>query len=180
MATNWYATENRLGVTSLMGIDSVANQITNLNNTQPIGTVVSGVDATLGTGEFIYLQGVASLAVGNVVTYNPSTGAVTLSGTGTAQFSGQPLAVALAANTSSSNYSWYQIAGAAVITKLTTVNFLPTVPVYLGGTAGQITSAANSGSQILGAISLNAATVASATTTVTVQINRPHVMGEIT
>lgn len=180
MSVNFYATENRLGVTSLMGIDSVANQITGNNNTTDPGTIVSGRDSTYGGGEFIYLQGVSGLSVGSLVTYNPETGAVTLSPTTTATFSGQPLAVAMAANTSASNYSWYQIAGAALINKLTTVNFAPGVAVYVAATAGEVTSAAASGNQILNAFTINAATVASATTQITVQINRPFIQGQIT
>jgi hypothetical protein len=176
MATNWFASENRLGVTSLMGVDSVANQITNANNTQPIGTVVRGYDATLGAGEFIYLQGVASLAVGNLVTYNPTTGVVVLS-PNTAHL-GQPVAVSLAANTSASNYSWYQIEGAAVITKNAT-KVSPGSSIYQSSTAASVTGTVASGKQVLNAISLNAATVASATGTVSVLINRPFLQGQI-
>jgi len=174
--TNWIPTENRLGVVNLQGIDSTAVDNTSTNNRYPVGTIVRAYDATLGAGEFIYLQGVASLAVGNLVTYNPTTGAVTLS-PNTAHL-GQPVAVAMAANTSTSNYSWYQIEGAAVISKNAT-KISPAVSVYQSATAGEITGTAASGKQVLNAVSLNSATVASATGTVSVQINRPFLQGQV-
>ena len=164
----------RAGVPSLTSITSVASA--GLINTTgvPVGTIVVANDPTYGAGEFIYLAGASSTVVGSLVTYNALTGATTLA-PNTADLA-QPVAVAMAANTSSTALSWYQIAGAAVIKK-TNVKVSPNVAVYLSGTAGRIMSTVASGKEILGARTANAATIASATSTVTVTINRPHLQG---
>lgn len=56
--------------------------------------------------EFVYLKGVASCAIGSVVTFD-ETGAPALSVTGASG----PVAISMAANTSTTNYSWYQVFG---------------------------------------------------------------------
>src|SRR5260221_10484123 len=110
-------TDHRLGVPSTFAqIDSAANYTSNSstaapNNWFPIGTIMRGADGTLGGGEFIYLQGVASNAVGMAVSYNATTGAVTLLPS-TANL-GTPVPISMSPNTSAANYSWYQIQGLA-------------------------------------------------------------------
>jgi hypothetical protein len=90
----------------------------------------------------------------------------------------QPLAVSMSANVTTTKWSWYQIDGVAVIKKTATkVN--PNVAVFLSATAGRIMSTIATGKQILAARSNNAATIASATSTVTVLINRIHAQGQI-
>src|SRR5262245_27034840 len=79
-----------------------------------LGTIVKGVDPTYGEGEFIYLLGVASTAVGSVVTYHPSTYLTTLSAVGGAVPQG--VAIAMSANVAS-QYGWYQIGGVAIVKK---------------------------------------------------------------
>lgn len=82
---------------------------TSTEQKHPLGTVVNAVDATNGEGEFIYLQGVASTAVGSWVTYSPddwSTALLTGDAIG-------PVAVAMSANVAGPNYGWYQISGKA-------------------------------------------------------------------
>lgn len=73
-----------------------------------LGTIVEAVDATYGVGEFIYLQGVASTAIGNWVTYNADDWSTTLL---VADALG-PVGVAMSANVGS-QYGWYQISGKA-------------------------------------------------------------------
>lgn len=178
----FFATDNRLGQPlSFSQIDSTANYTANsgtaANNWFPVGTILRGVDPTFGAGEFIYLQGVASLAVGNVVSYNATTGAVTLLPS-TANLD-TPIAVSMAANTSASNYSWYQIEGFATVLK-TNVQVTPQQKVYISGTAGRIFVTSTSGKEILGAKTANLTTVTSTTSTVTVLINRAFAQGQIT
>lgn len=141
-----------------------------------IGTVVRANDPTLGMGEFIFLQGVASTVVGSLVTYNPQTGVTALS-PNTANLA-QPVAVAMAACNATTLYGWYQIEGMATIKK-TAVKVNPNVAVFQSATTGRIMSTAASGKQVLGARSANAATVASATSTVVVTVNRPHMQGQV-
>lgn len=140
-----------------------------------LGRVVRAVDPTYGAGEFIYLKGVTSQVVGNLVTYDPTTHQVTLSPD--TPNSGKPVAVAMAATTEDEKYGWFQIGGKAVVKK-TAVAVSPTVAIYQSATAGRVMPTANSGAQILGAFTANTASVTSTTSTVVVSINRPHIQGQ--
>lgn len=140
----------------------------------PLGTIIDAYDPTFGAGKFIYLYGVASNVVGLVVTYNQLTG-ITTAVPNTANLD-KPLAVSMTANTSLTTGTWYQVAGAAVIKK-TAVKVSPSVPLYLSGTAGRLMSTAASGKQVLNMTSVNAATVASATSTITAQMAYPFAQG---
>lgn len=140
----------------------------------PLGTVVDAYDPTYGAGKFMYLYGVASNTVGTVVTYNQLTGITTLV-PNTANI-GNPLAVSMTANTSITTGSWYQIQGAAVIKK-TAVKVSPNVKLYISGTTGRLMPTAASGKQVLDCVTINAATVLSATSTITAQIAYPFAQG---
>ena len=78
----------------------------------PLGTRVQAVDkasTAYGTGEFIYLQGVASTVVGSFVTFSQddnSTALLVANAIG-------PVATAMSINVASS-FGWYQIFGKAV------------------------------------------------------------------
>ena len=170
-------TDNRLGLPGITSITSVASS--GLLNTTgvPVGTIVRANDPTYGGGEFVYLPGVASNTVGSLVYWNQSSNTVTLSPT--TGHTARPVAVSMAANTSTTALSWYQIEGVVPIKK-TAVKISPDVAVFISATAGRIKAVASAGLQILGARSNNAATVASATSTVLVLIERPHLQGQIT
>lgn len=140
-----------------------------------LGMVVRAFDPTYGEGEFILLVGVASTAVGSLVSYNATTYQTALSAD-TANLAG-PVAVAMSANTAAL-FGWYQIGGLAVISK-TAVEVLAQVAVYQSATAGSIMPTQADGKQILGARSANLDTVVAGTATVTVSINRPHKQGQI-
>jgi hypothetical protein len=74
------------------------------------GTIVRAKDPLLGAGEFIYLKGIGSTAVGSVVLYNPddySTSLLAANDIG-------PVAVAMSANVAG-QYGWYQVSGKAVV-----------------------------------------------------------------
>ena len=140
-----------------------------------LGQVERAFDPTYGAGEFILLVGVASTTVGSLVTYDGTTYQTTLAATTSNQ--ARPVAVAMSANLAGS-FGWYQIEGTAVCAKSTSSNFAATVAVGVKST-GKV-GATGSGKEILGARTANSATVASATTTVTVVMNRPHLQGRIT
>ena len=166
----YYPTENRLGLSNFTTIDTTP--------AYAFGTLVRGFDSVLGGGgEFIYLLGVASNIVGAMVTYNEVTGVTTLSPAGTTA-KGFPLAVSMTANTTTTSGSWYQISGTAVIKK-TAVKCNPSVAIFLSGTQGRFFPTATSGRQILNAVTNNSATVASATSTVNVLIQRPFCQGQV-
>jgi len=163
------------GVTSPSGVSSGS---TTVIPTPPnmLGSIVKGFDPTYGEGEFILLKGVTSTAVGSLVTWDGTTYATALTPVTANQ--ARPVAVAMAANTSSSTFAWYQIAGTAIAAKTVGVRINPTVSI--GVTSAGKVSASATGKEILGARSANSATVASATTTVAIVINRPHMQGRIT
>lgn len=142
-----------------------------------LGQIVTAVDPTYGAGEFILLTGVASNAIGTVVQYDASTFAPTIPTAATVNKSGMPLAVSMAANTSTTNWSWYQISGTAVVKK-TTVKF--TNKQAIGFISTGVIGKNASGVQIIGARTANTTSVASAVTTIAVTIQRPHMMGRIT
>lgn len=140
-----------------------------------LGMIVTANDPTYGDGEFILLKGVASTVAGSLVTYDGTTYQTTLAAVTANQ--GRPVAWAMAATTASL-FGWYQIGGTVVAAKTTANKFLATVALGVIST-GKVGSV-SSGKQILGARTANAATVASATTTVTVVVNRPHLQGRVT
>jgi hypothetical protein len=163
----WYPTENRLGLQPIEQTSTVQNHT--------LGTIVRAIDATYGGGEFIYLKGAANTVVGMAVVYDPVNATTTLT-PNTANLD-QPVAVAMSANVLA-NYGWYQIAGASVIKK-TAVKVSPNVPVYQSATIGRMMSTAASGKELMNARSVNAATVLSATSTITVLTQRPFLQGAV-
>lgn len=94
----------------------------------PIGLIVKGVDPVYGGGEFVYLNGVASTAIGNLVIYDQNAGTTVRTVAG----SRGPCAVAMSANVASS-FGWYQIDGAAIVTAGTVA---AAGPVYVTATPG--------------------------------------------
>ncbi len=140
------------------------------------GMIVSAQDPTYGAGEFILLLGAASTIVGSLVRYNTVAFATTLVAATAVQ--DVPVAVAMSANTSTTSWSWYQIAGTAVLAK-TAVIVLPNVAVYISATAGKVKALASAGLQVV-ACKSQLATTASASGTVLVTINRPHLQSAVT
>ena len=137
------------------------------------GQIVKGFDPVYGMGEFILLKGVASTAVGSLVIFNTTSYTTTLCPV-TANL-GSPVAISMTANTSSSNWYWYQIEGVAVVAK-SAVGLSNNVAIGVSSTGKVGTSA--SGKQILGARTANS--TVSATTTVQLILNRPHLQGRTT
>jgi hypothetical protein len=105
-----------------------------------LGTVKTDISGK----KFIYLSGVASLATGDVVTYDEAY-APTRTGAGARG----PVAVAASANTSTTNYSWFQVDGLGSV-KSGTV--LADKPCFVTATASQVDDAVVSGDKIDGMI----------------------------
>lgn len=132
---------------TIVGPQPIADTSTTENHA--LGTIVRAKDLTYGAGEFIYLKGVASTAVGSWVTYNQddnSTALLTTSATG-------PVAVAMSANVAS-QYGWYQISGKAVGKALAA--FADNGLVYATATAGSIDDAVVVGNRVKLAIGASA------------------------
>lgn len=161
--------------TGTLTASSVSSGSTTTIPTPPAvpGQIVKGFDPVYGMGEFILLKGVASTAVGSLVIFNTTSYTTTLCPV-TANL-GSPVAISMTANTSSSNWSWYQIEGVAVVAK-SAVGLASNVAIGVSSIGKVGTSA--SGKQILGARTANS--TVSATTTVQLILNRPHLQGRIT
>lgn len=154
----------------IAGSQNIADTSTTQNH--PLGTIVQAKDATFGEGEFIYLLGVASTAVGDVVVWDGVTYQTTRAAVTTLQ--GRSVGVAMSANVAS-QYGWYQIGGTAVVNKSAVV-IGNSVKIGINSTAKIGVSA--SGKEILNARSANS--TVSATATARVTLNRPFLQGRIT
>lgn len=107
----------------------------------PLGTIAQASDPTYGAGEFIYLKGVTSTAIGSWVTYNLDDGSTTLL---TANAIG-PVGVAMSANVGS-QYGWYQISGKAVGKALS--GYADNALVFATSTAGSVDDAVVDGDMV--------------------------------
>lgn len=138
-------------------------------NSQYFGSI-RGYDVNLGGGDFVYAKFGGSLAPGTVVQFAESLSAsgqiITTANawTGTANTS-QPLGVTVASGTSS-NWGWFQVAGAAIVN----VSGTPTAngPVYWQAN-GVVSSTAVASKQMDGAqfATTNAITLGSGSSAVT-------------
>jgi len=137
----FFPTETRIG------LQPIAN--TETSALVSLGTIVRAVDPVYGAGEFIYLAGVASTAVGSWVTYNPDDFSTTL----LAANAIGPVAVAMSANVAS-QYGWYQIQGKAVGKVLS--GFVDNANVYATATAGSVDDAVVAGDRVKGAVGASA------------------------
>lgn len=158
------------------GVQPIATTSTTQNH--PLGTVIRADDPTYGSGEFIYLLGVASTVVGSVVTYGGVSSSTPTWQTALAPATAglaQPVAVAMSANVAS-QYGWYQIAGNAVCATNGTLAAGP-APIYLAG-SGQVTSTQANGKQVLGAINVSA-TGTPSTGLAIVEISWPFAQGQV-
>lgn len=103
-----------------------------------LGTRMKCHDDTYGVGEFIYLKGVASTAVGSWVTFNQDDNTTAL----LAANAIGPVAIAMSANVAS-QYGWYQIYGKAVGAVL--ASFADNGNPYATATAGSVDDAVVAG-----------------------------------
>lgn len=122
---------------------------TSTTQKHPLGTIVKAYDPTYGEGEFIYLSGVASTAVGSWVTVHEDGFTTTLLA---ANDIGR-VAIAMSANVAS-QYGWYQISGKAVGKAL--ASYADNGLVYATATAGSIDDAVVAGDRVKKAIGASA------------------------
>lgn len=131
--------------TSRAGLQPIAE--TSTTKKVPLGTIVTAVhesttgSTTYGSGEFIYLLGVASTAIGSWVTYNLDDGSTAL----LAANAIGPVAIAMSANVAS-QYGWYQISGKAVGKALT--GYADNGLVFATATAGSVDDAVVDGDMV--------------------------------
>lgn len=130
-----------------VGFQPIANTETDVR--VQLGTIVRANDPTYGAGEFIYLKGVASTAIGSWVTYNLDDWSTTL----LAANAIGPVAIAMSANVAS-QYGWYQISGKAV--GLCLAGFVDNANVYATATAGSVDDAVVAGDRVKIAVGASA------------------------
>lgn len=157
----------------VVGTQAIAD--TSTTQKHPLGTVVRANDPTYGAAEFIYLAGVASTAVGSVVTYSTSSFTTALAAVGTNL--PRPIAIAMSANVAS-QYGWYQISGIAVAKKAAGTSLAANAAVGVK-TIGLV-AASGSGKEVAGALVAAVASAKSDVTTVQLVVNRPHMQGRVT
>ena len=157
------------------GLVSFTNVDASAARTIPVGTIVRGFDSSLGGGEFIYLAGVTSNAIGALATWNPVDKTTTLV-PNTAKL-GYPVAVSLTANTTATSYSWYQISGAASVLK-SAAAIAKGARIAISGTAGTVLGTSTAGKFVNNAIAVNS--TVSATTFAKILINRPYMENHAT
>jgi hypothetical protein len=120
-----------------------------------LGDIVRATDPVYGTGEFIYLAGVANTALGSWVVYNPDDYSTTL----LAADAIGPVAVAMAPAVANL-FGWYQISGKAIGKVL--AGFVDNANVYATATAGSVDDAVVAGDRVKNAKGASAIGVPSA------------------
>lgn len=125
--------------TPTIGFQTISEAST--TQSHPLGTRVMATDPTYGEGEFIYLLGVASTAVGSWVTFDQDDNSTQL----LAANAIGPVAVAMSANVAS-KYGWYQVYGKAVGAAL--AGFVDNANVYATATAGSVDDAVVAGDRV--------------------------------
>lgn len=156
---------------------SLGNQaiaVTSTKQNGALGRIIQAVDPIYGAGEFIYLKGAASTAIGTLVSYDQNLATTTIvpatGGKG-------PVAVAMSANVAN-QFGWYQIVGAAAVAAPNAMS--PGADVFmLAATPGSVDDAAVAGEQVLGAVVSTTTGTPSAGLAI-IQINRPFMQGQIT
>ena len=124
-----------------IGVQPIAIDETTANQAVALGTIVQASDPTLGSGEFIYLKGLASTVVGSWVTYNSSDNTTTL----LAANAIGPVAIAMSPCVAN-EFGWYQISGKAV--GLALAGFVDNANVYATATAGSVDDAVVAGDRV--------------------------------
>lgn len=144
----------------------------------PGGTLVRAYDPTYGDGEFVYLQGAAGMAQGNVVSWSGVSGGLPTWQTQLVPNTANqavPVGVAMAP-VLATQWGWFQVGGVSQV--LSNGTFAAAGPMYIGA-AGQVTSTAGAGKQIVNASGLTAVGTPSGNL-ILAQLNRPFAQGAIT
>ncbi len=120
---------------------------------------------------YVYLAGVASNVAGAWVSYN-SVAAATAPVLVVAGVTG-PLAISMVANTSATNYSWYQVFGNNLIAQVPDNGPAPAASLYTSASAGVLDDATSTGNGVIGAMVTVQAVTAGSTGIAGVYISYP-------
>jgi hypothetical protein len=121
------------------GVQKIADNST--TQYHPLGTIVQAFDSTYLTGEFMYLQGVASTAVGSWVSIVMDGGTTVL----LAANATGPVGIAMSACVAN-EYGWYQIRGTGVGKAL--ASYADNADVYITATGGSVDDAVVAGDRV--------------------------------
>lgn len=139
-------------INTQMGLPSVTDTVLAADAASlgpQLGFIAQAADPTYGSGEFIWLKGLAATAVGSWVTYNADDNTTAL----LAANAIGPVAVAMSANLAG-YYGWYQISGKAVGKAL--AGYVDNALVYATATAGSVDDAVVAGDRVKLAIGASA------------------------
>lgn len=157
--------------TPQLGVQPIA--VTDTTQRHPLGMTVLANDPTYGQGEFVYLKGIGSTAVGSLVDYDQTLGTTALApatgGIG-------PVAVAMSANVAL-QYGWYQVRGAAAV-KAPNTAVVGAEVFMLAATAGSVDDADVANEQIVNA-KFSTTTGTPSTGLAIIQIAYPFHQGQI-
>lgn len=169
----YHIIDNKLGAIDIGQVSSLAPGYYNLRDGTgsgaypQLGAVVKAADPVYGEASFIYLKGATAVnAAGFLVMWSTISYVAALV-TSTANLS-RPVAVSMGTVTGA-QYGWFQLTGTATVLK-TAVKISPTQKVWISGTSGRFFATATTGKQVLGALTVNSTTIASATSTVLVML----------
>ena len=128
----------------------------------PLGTIMRATDPTIGSGEFIYLQGIGSTILGSIVEYTETfvtaLASIALS---------KPVALGVAmAATVADEFGWYQISGVAEWGKASALSHAKDLAI--GATTG-LAVAATTGLIVTGAITTRIGTATAPLCRITMQ-----------
>lgn len=158
-------------ISTQVGLPGVTDTVSTTDNylkRPALGTIAQATDPTYGSGEFVWLRGVASTAVGDLVIYDQYAKTTTRTVAG----SRGPAAVAMSANVANFE-GWYQIGGAAVVNANTVA---ANASVYVTATAGTVDDAVVAGDKVDGARFKTTDGTPGAGQAI-VQLDRPHLSG---
>lgn len=161
----WRITDPRGGMQPIATVSDVQNH--------PFGTVVRAKDTgttAYGEGEFVYVKGVSSGAVGKLAGYISKTGVTTLA-VAAGNYKVGAMVSVLDATT---KFGWLQIAGRAVVKCLTL--FADNGVCYLTGTAGSVDDASVAGDYITGMVGRNGGVVTVGDLAGEFELNRPQTL----
>ena len=133
--SDWKIASPSLGFPAIGAVDDTAKVA--------LGTIVRANHPDYGSGEFIYLKGVANTALGSVVVYNQDDNSTALA---VANAIG-PVATATGASVAD-KFGWYQISGKGVAKVLS--GFADNAACYLTATDGSIDDTLVAGDYISG------------------------------
>lgn len=131
-------------------VDPIGPDLTAVDSVQlyPLGMRCKALSSSLGGAEFVYLKGVASTVLGDIVVFDEA-----FQTTRAVAASRGPLAVAMAP-VLANQFGWYQVSGLAVCSVLAA--FAADALVYLTATAGNVDDAVVAGQKVDGARSQSA------------------------